>query len=147
MSTPSDATLVERVERLLGLGEPKRRSRILVACAALWAALSLGLVLWPPLSGGGWAGNEAYWLWGSLFLALWVLADAGGSLLYVRRGLPWGRGLRALGYALSLPLAMGSYLAAFWFSSMWLFVLEALFVGAIVLHVVVRVARGATNDG
>ncbi len=148
MSTPPVATpAVERAERLLGLREPKPRSRFWVAYFALWGALILGLFLWAVLRGGGWLGDEAFWLWGALFSSVWICCDTGGSLLYVRRGAPWGRTLRALGYALFLPLAMGFYLVAFWFSSIWAFVVEALFVGAIVMPVVVRAVKGTTNDG
>ncbi len=144
MSTPPDATpVVERAERLLGLGEPKSRSLFWVAYFVLFGALSFGLFVWAVVWGGGWLGREAFWLWGALLLSLWVLADTGGSIAYVRRGAPWGRGLRALGYAVFLPLALGFYLVAFWFSSVWVFVVEALYVGAIVVRVVVRVARGA----
>ncbi len=147
MSKPEVTPVVERAERLLGLGEPKPLSRFWVAYFVLFGTLSLGLFVWAALWGGGWLGNEAFWLWGALFLSLWVFANIGGSIAYVRRSAPWGRGLHALGYAVLLPLAMGFYLGGFWFSSTWVFVVEALFVGAIVLPVVVRVARGATNNG
>ena len=144
MSTPPDTTPVERAEGLLGLGEPKPRSWFWVAYLGSLAALSLGFIVWPFASGGGRPLDAGFLVWGSLFVSLWALADTGGSLMHVRRGAPWGRGLRAFGYAVFLPLAMGLWLAHFWFSAnTFFFVVAALLVGSVMVQWAVRVARRA----
>jgi hypothetical protein len=75
-------------------------------------------------------------------VALWAAADTGGSLLHACGD--WdilGRGLRVVGYGVFLPLAMGFYLAFFWFSSpAWIFVVQALFVGFILARWAARLA-------
>ncbi len=145
MSTPPNATLAERAEGLLGIGEPKPRSRLRVAGSFLLAALSMGVFFGAALSGGGWRGDEAFFLvgWAALFLALWILANTGGSLLYARGGAPAGRGLRVLGYAVFLPSAMGFWLVHFWFLSTSAFVVGALFVGSVLVQWAVRLAKAA----
>ncbi len=138
---------MERAERLLDLGEPKPPSRFRVVYLGSLTALSLWLILWPLASGGGWPRDTVLLMLGTLFLSLWVLADVGGTLVYTRLGATTGRGLRVPGYACLLPLAMCFWLAYFWSVSTWLFVVQTLFAGSIVLRVVVRVARGAPNNG
>ncbi|CAA9467655.1 MAG: hypothetical protein AVDCRST_MAG02-3303 [uncultured Rubrobacteraceae bacterium] len=148
MSTPPNAPLTERGEWFLGIGEPKPPSRFWVAYIALLSVVSLGLFFWALLSGAflpGAAGPGARFFsaWGVLFVALWAAADTGGALLHARGGgASLGRGLRVVGYAVFLPLAMGFYLAFFWFSSpAWLFVVQAMFVGMILARWAVRLAR------
>ena len=142
MDAPPDKPLVERTEWILELGEPRPRSRFLVAYAALFVAFGVGVLLWYALL-GGWKGSGGFSLVASFFLGLWLLADTGGSSLYAHRGAAWGRGLRVFGYAVFLPLAMAFYLTSFWFWSTWFFVAEALFVGGLFGHWAVRSARRA----
>ena len=140
MGTPPNTTLVERTEWLLGLGEPKPRSRFWVAYAALFGAFGIGVLLWSAFSGDR-GEREILSLVGSSFLAMWMLADTGGSLLYARRGAPWGRALRVFGYAVFFPSSVGFYLAQFWFWSTGFFVAEALFLGALLGSWAVGIAR------
>ena len=61
-------------------------------------------------------------------MGLWVARDMAGSYLYARRGMPWGRGLRAFGSAAFFPLSMALYLVYWWSNSTFLFVvLSAIF--------------------
>jgi hypothetical protein len=148
MSTPSNASFVERGERILGLGEPKPPARFWVAYCALLSVASLGLFFRALLSGAflpgaGGPGARFFSVWGVLFVALWAAADTGGSLLHARGD--WdtlGRGLRVVGYGVFFSLAMGFYLAFFWFSApTWIFVVQALFVGFILARWAARLVR------
>jgi hypothetical protein len=148
MSVPPNGTPLERVEGLLGLGEPKPPSKFWVAYCALLLAASLGLFFWALLSGAflpaaGGPGARFFSAWGALLLALWAAADTGGSLLHARGGgATLGRGLRVVGYAVFLPPAMGFYLAFFWLSApAWIFVVQALFVGFILARWAARLVR------
>ena len=139
---------MERAEAFLGLGEPKPPARFWVAYNALLSAACLALFFWALLSGAflpgaGAPGARFFSVWGALFVALWAAADTGGALLHARGGgATLGRGLRVVGYGVFLPLAMGFYLAFFWYSSpAWIFVVQALFVGYILARWAARLAR------
>lgn len=145
---PNTPEFVVRVEWLLGIGEPRLRSRsweaFWVAFGILVAALSAGLILWYALSGEG-RSQEVFLQCGVLFLMLHNLSDSVGTSLYVRRGAAWGRALRALGSAVFFPLSMTSYLACFWFLATWFFVLEALLLAILLVYGVIRAWRGPGN--
>lgn len=146
MSEPPNASeLVRRVEWFLGIGEPNLRSRsrgtLQVALGIPIAVLSGSSILWYAFSGGG-RGPEVLLQCGVLLLMLQYLSDGVGTSLYVRRGAARGRALRVFGYAVFFPLSMVSYLAYFWFSATWLFVLGALLLAALLIHWAVRAWRG-----
>jgi hypothetical protein len=48
---------------------------------------------------------------------MYVLAEGCGSLLYARRGVWLGRGLRSLGSAAFFPRSIGFYSLSFWSAS------------------------------
>ena len=152
MSMRPDNTVATRAERLLGIGKPKPRSSFWVVFSVLLVAWGVGAILRLVLS-EGW-NEEGFPALGGLFIGLWLLSDVGGALLFVRRGAAWGRALRALGYAVFLPLAVLSYLIGSWFTSPWLFAAQAGFLLLATLvfwtRAVVRKARRngtARQDG
>lgn len=146
MNAPVGATLAQRTERILGIGEPRLGSRFWLVYPAFLVVLSLGWILWPVFSGDAVSRDAVFLQWGVLFLGLCAVADAGGALLYVRYGAASGRTLRALGHAVFFPLALCLYLAQYWLFATWLFVVEALVVGAFFVSVAVRVVR-RVRDG
>ncbi len=82
---------------------------------------------------------------GAVFLWLYLLSDKVGSFLYAHRDVPWGRGLRALGYAAFLPLSMVFYLVTWWTTSTFLFGVLSVLMGIGIVWVafrLVRLARG-----
>ena len=51
MSAPTDTTLVQRTEWVLGIGEPKPPSRFALAGFTVLATLGIGTLIWSALSG------------------------------------------------------------------------------------------------
>jgi hypothetical protein len=98
------------------------------------------MIVWYALS-GGWAGDASFSVVGSFFSGLWAVADSVGSLLYTRRGASRGRGLRVLGYAVFFPLALGCYLVAFWSTSTFMLVVEAVLLGGWFVWLAIRLVR------
>jgi hypothetical protein len=116
MNSSVGSTLAEQTERVLGIGEPRTPSRNGLAFFALLTAVLVGALVWYALF-GAWQAREWYPTAGGALLSLWMACDMAGSYLYARRGMPWGRGLRAFGYVAFFPLSMFSYVAAPWTAS------------------------------
>lgn len=140
MNRPTGTTLVERTEWLLGIGEPKPRSRFWVVYFALFGTFGVGVFLWYVLP-GEWKEGVSISMVASLILWLWVASETAGSLLYTHRSAAWGRGLRAFGWAVFFPLAMGCFVVAFWLISTFVFVVEAACLGGWFVWLVVRLDR------
>ena len=111
-----------------------------MAFFALLTAVFVGALVWYVLF-GAWQAREWYPIAGGALLGLWVACDMAGSYLYARRGMPWGRGLRAFGYAAFFPLSMISYLAASWTASPVFFAVQSALIGTGFAWVAIRRAR------
>lgn len=144
MNAPAGTTLTDRTEWLFGLGEPKPPSRYgLSALLVIGALLGVSALLWYALSGGREEG-AGYSTAAPLFLWMYVLAERGGSFLYARRGVWWGRGLRAVGSAVFLSLSIGFYSLLFWSASSRLgFAATLTLLGIWVVGVAFRLVRFA----
>ena len=145
MDAPTDTTLVQRTERVLGIGEPKPPSRFRLASFAFLGTLGLGAFIWSTLSGERVDGADAP-MTGITFLWLWLVTETGGSFFYARRGVWWGRVLRAIGHAIFFPLCMGFYLLWWWSTSTTIFVVFSAFLGIGVVVVAFRFVRLAQRS-
>lgn len=145
MDAPTDTTLVQRTERVLGIGEPKPPSRFGLASFAFLATLGIGALIWSALSGERIDGADAP-VTGITFLWLWLVAETGGSFLYARRGVRWGRVLRAIGHAFFFPLCMVFYLLWWWSASTTMFVALSALLGIGVVVVAFRLVRLAQRS-
>jgi hypothetical protein len=145
MNAPTDTTLVQRTEWVLGIGEPKPPSRFGLASFAFLATLSIGALIWSALPGERIDGADAP-MTGITFLWLYLVAETGGSFLYARRGVWWGRALRAIGHAFFLPLSMVFYLLWWWSASTTFFVVISAFLGIGVVILAFRLVRLARRS-
>ncbi len=146
MNSSAGTTLAERTERALGVGEPRAPSRGGLAFSALLTAVLVGALAWYALFGGA-QSPEVYAIVGGALLGLGVASDRLGSYLFVRRGVPWGRGLRAFGTVAFFPLSMGFYLAASWAASTILFAVQSSGIGILVALAALRRARPGRDRG
>jgi hypothetical protein len=142
VNAPAGTSLTERTEWVFGLGEPRPPSRYgLSALLVIGALLGVGALLWYALSGGREEG-PGYSTAAPLFLWMYVVAETGGSFLYARRGVWWGRGLRAFGSAAFFPLSIGFYSLSFWSASSRLgFAVTVTLLGIWVVGVAFRLVR------
>lgn len=139
MNAPDGTSFLERVEWVLGMGEPRPPSRFQVVFAPSFVVFCAGVILWYTNS-GAWDESESMSVVGS-FLGLWMLAETAGSVLHSRGRTTRGRELRVLGHAVFFPLMLAFYLAAFRSGPTFLFVVESIVLGGWFVWVAVRLCR------
>ena len=147
MNSSIGTTLSERTERATGIGAPRLPSRGGLALAVLLSAFFAGALAWIALFGGWQDDGERYLMAGGTLLWLWLTSDKLGAYLFARRGVSWGRGLRAFGTVAFFPLSMGFYLAASWATSTVLFAVQSAALGILVALAALRRARPGRDRG
>ncbi len=140
MNAPTGTTLTERAEWVLEIGEPKPPSRKGLAVLAPLGVLFVGVLLLHMLV-GEWNGSRSLFMVASALLWMYLLSEKVGSFLYAHREVPWGRGLRALGYAAFFPLSMVFYLVYWWSTSTLMFGVLLGFMGSGIVWVALRLVR------
>ena len=141
MNSSEGTTLSKRTERVTGIGEPRPPSRGALTLAVLFSAFFVGALAWYALFGGWQDDGGGYAMVGGTLLWLWLASDKLGSYLFARRGVPWGRGLRAFGTVAFFPLSMGFYLAASWVAATVLFAVQSAALGIVFAWAILRRAR------